>query len=71
MKEHGLLLVNLGSSATPTANDAKSYLNEFLGDQNVVTLPRWFWQPLLKGMILPFRSRRSANHYQHIWLPNG
>ncbi|WP_251547523.1 ferrochelatase [Limosilactobacillus caecicola] len=71
MKEHGLLLVNLGSPATPTTPDVKKYLRQFLGDQNVVTLPRWFWQPLLNGMILPMRAWRSATFYQDIWLQEG
>lgn len=71
MKKNGLLLVNLGSPATPTPKDVKTYLSEFLGDQNVVTLPRWLWQPLLKGIILPFRSPRSAALYQKIWLAEG
>lgn len=69
MKEHGLLLVNLGSPTTPTAPAVKEYLNEFLGDANVVTLPRWFWQPLLRGMILPMRSPKSAARYKAVWLP--
>lgn len=71
MKEHGLLLVNLGSPATPTAPNVKQYLRAFLGNQNVVTLPRWLWQPILNGMILPTRSPRSAALYQNIWLPDG
>ena len=71
MTEHGLLLVNLGSPTTPTAPAVKEYLNEFLGDANVVTLPRWFWQPLLRGMILPMRSPKSAARYKAVWLPEG
>lgn len=66
MKEHGLLLVNLGSPTTPTAPAVKEYLNEFLGDANVVTLPRWFWQPLLRGMILPMRSPKSSARYKAV-----
>ena len=67
----GLLLVNLGSPKTPTTKDVKQYLKQFLGDQNVVTLPKWFWQPILKGIVLPMRSWRSATFYQHIWLKEG
>ncbi len=71
MKEHGLLLVNLGSPATPTAPAVKQYLREFLGDPNVVTMPRWLWRPILNGLILPIRSPRSAALYQDIWLAEG
>lgn len=67
----GLLLVNLGSPATPTTKDVKKYLREFLGDQNVVTLPKWLWRPILNGFVLPFRSWRSATFYQHEWTKKG
>ena len=33
--------------------------------------PAWLWQPLLRGVILPLRSRRSARLYQRIWTPQG
>jgi len=67
----GLLLVNLGSPATPDTAAVKRYLREFLSDQNVIELPKWFWQPLLRGIILPMRSWRSATFYQHIWTQSG
>lgn len=71
MKENGLLLVNLGSPAAPTTPAVKHYLSEFLGDQNVVTMPRAVWQPILKGIILPLRSWRSATFYRDCWLKEG
>lgn len=71
MKENGLLLVNLGSPEEPTVPAVKHYLNEFLGDPNVITMPPALWQPILKGMILPFRSKSSAATYRHCWLPDG
>ncbi|WP_267202685.1 ferrochelatase [Limosilactobacillus kribbianus] len=71
MKENGLLLVNLGSPQEPTVPAVKHYLNEFLGDPNVITMPPALWQPILKGMILPFRSKSSAATYQHCWMPDG
>lgn len=67
----GLLLVNLGSPARPTTKDVRKYLKEFLGDQNVVTLPKWFWRPILNGFVLPLRSWRSATFYQHEWTKDG
>lgn len=71
MTKNGLLLVNLGSPVSPSNKDVKAYLKEFLSDQNVVTLPKWFWQPILRGIILPARTWRSATFYQHMWTKAG
>lgn len=71
MKDHGLLLVNLGSPAEPTTPAVKKYLREFLGDHNVVEMPTAIWKPLLNGIILPMRSWRSATFYRDCWLENG
>ena len=71
MKKNGLLLVNLGSPATPTTADVKHYLNVFLSDRNVVTMLPALWQPILKGFVLPMRSWRSATFYRDIWTAEG
>lgn len=71
MKKKGLLLVNLGSPSAPTTAAVKHYLSVFLGDRNVVTMPPALWQPLLKGIILPMRSWRSATFYRDIWMKEG
>lgn len=68
---YGILVVNLGTPAEPTPKAVRRYLNQFLSDRRVVDLPAWLWQPLLKGLITPLRSRRSARNYQKIWLPEG
>lgn len=67
----GLLLVNLGSPASPSTVDVKHFLREFLSDQNVVTMPRWLWQPILNGIVLPLRSWRSATFYADEWTDQG
>ncbi|KLD60840.1 hypothetical protein WP50_07045 [Lactiplantibacillus plantarum] len=67
----GLLLVNLGSPASPRTKDVKTYLQEFLSDPSVIEMPAALWQPLLRGIILPTRSWRSATFYQDSWLPQG
>jgi ferrochelatase len=67
----GVLLVNLGSPRAPTPPAVREYLSEFLADPDVVDLPRWLWLPLLRGVVLPIRSKRSAQLYAKIWTPDG
>lgn len=67
----GLLLVNLGSPASPQTADVRAYLKTFLSDPSVIEMPAAVWQPILRGMILPLRSWRSATFYQHIWTKAG
>ncbi|MEO8459398.1 MAG: ferrochelatase [Dokdonella sp.] len=66
-----VLLVNLGTPSAPTASAVRRYLAQFLSDRRVIDLPRWLWLPLLYGVILLVRPRRSARLYQHIWTPTG
>ncbi len=67
----GILLTNVGSPAAPTPGALRSYLAQFLGDERVIEYPRWLWQPLLHGVILNTRPRRSARLYQRIWTADG
>jgi len=67
----GLLLVNLGTPASPSSSAVRRYLREFLSDPRVLDMPavlRWL---LLNVLILPFRSRRSAEAYAKIWTESG
>ena len=67
----GILLINLGTPAAPTPEAVRPFLREFLSDQRVVELPRLLWQPLLRGIILPFRAKKSAHGYRQIWQHEG
>ena len=67
----GLLLINLGTPASPTPIAVRQYLNEFLLDRRVIDLPWPLRYALVKGIILPFRSRKSAEAYKSIWLTEG
>ncbi len=67
----GVLLSNLGTPEQPTAPAVRRYLREFLSDPRVVALPRWLWLPLLNGIILQVRPRRSARLYEGVWTPEG
>jgi ferrochelatase len=64
----GVALVNLGTPPAPTAPALRRYLAEFLGDRRVVELPRILWLPILHGIILNTRPRKSAAKYAKIWL---
>ena len=66
-----VLLVNLGTPDEPTPAAVRRYLREFLGDPQVVEIPRAVWLPVLHGLILPLRSARSAAKYRTIWMPEG
>ncbi|UVK79108.1 MAG: ferrochelatase [Sodalis sp. Ffu] len=37
----------------------------------MIDAPRWFWLPLLYGIILPLRSPQVAKLYQSIWMEEG
>lgn len=67
----GVLVTNLGTPAAPTTAAVRRYLAEFLSDPRVVELPRWLWWPILHGVILRLRPRRSAAAYREIWTEEG
>jgi ferrochelatase len=66
-----VLLINLGTPDAPTPRAVGRYLAQFLSDPRVVEIPAFAWQPLLRGVILPLRSRSSAKKYAAIWMPEG
>src|SRR5262245_44284765 len=67
----GVLLAQVGTPAAPTPAAVRRYLARFLSDRRVVDYPAWLWQPLLRGIILPLRARRSARLYRRIWTSAG
>ena len=67
----GILLTNLGTPDAPTAKAVKPYLKEFLSDPRVIELPKFFWQIILRGIILQIRPRRSAKIYKSVWTKEG
>ncbi|MHC5009339.1 MAG: ferrochelatase [Planctomycetota bacterium] len=67
----GVLLVQLGTPDAPTPAALRRYLGEFLTDRRVVDVSPWLWRPLLHGVILRTRPRRSAALYRRIWTDDG
>ena len=63
----GLLLVNLGTPETPDKKGLKPYLKQFLSDRRVIETPPLIWQPILRGIILNVRPKKSAKAYAKIW----
>ena len=70
MTDHALLLVNLGSPASTSVADVRSYLNQFLMDPYVIDLP-WPVRRLLVSLILFKRPEQSAHAYASIWWEEG
>ncbi|MXP31308.1 ferrochelatase [Parerythrobacter jejuensis] len=67
----GVLLVNLGTPDAPDTKSVKRYLAEFLSDKRVVEIPQIAWQPILRGIILNTRPKKSAHAYQQVWSEDG
>ena len=67
----GVLLINLGTPDAPNAAAVRRYLAEFLSDPRVVEIPRIAWKPILHGIILRTRPRRSAEAYSQVWTNEG
>ncbi len=67
----GVLLVNLGTPDAPTKSAVKRYLKQFLSDRRVVEIPQIIWQPILRGIILNTRPRKSAQAYAKVWTDKG
>lgn len=67
----GVLLVNLGTPDEPTPAGVRRYLAEFLSDPRVVEIPRLIWWPILHGIVLNTRPRKSAHAYAQVWTEHG
>ncbi len=63
----GILLVNLGTPDSPQTADVRKYLNEFLMDGRVIDVNPVLRTFLVRGIISPFRSPKSAKLYREIW----
>lgn len=69
--KRGILLINLGSPDSTKVSDLRKYLDEFLMDERVIDKSWLFRALLVKGIIVPFRSPKSAEAYKKIWTEEG
>tara|TARA_B100000953_G_scaffold289622_1_gene273810 strand:+ start:283 stop:1281 length:999 start_codon:yes stop_codon:yes gene_type:complete len=67
----GVLLVNLGTPEAAEPKAVKRYLGEFLSDRRVVEIPPLLWQPILRGIILQTRPKKSSEAYEQVWMEEG
>ena len=71
MKRIGVLLINLGTPDAAEPKAVRRYLAEFLSDRRVVEIPPLVWQPILRGIVLTTRPRKSAHAYRQVWMEEG
>ena len=67
----GVLLINLGTPDSPEPKAVRRYLSQFLSDRRVVEIPPILWQPILQGIILNTRPKKSAHAYAQVWTEEG
>ena len=67
----GILITNLGTPDAATPEALRKYLAEFLTDPRVIETPKLIWWPILYGIVLTLRPRRSAAAYAKIWTVEG
>ena len=71
MAKVGVLLSNLGTSKSFSPGDVGQYLSEFLMDPYVIQIPKWAGTLFVKGIIVPFRRKKTAFRYKKIWSAEG
>jgi ferrochelatase len=69
--KRAILLMNLGSPDSTANRDVHTYLMEFLMDKRVIDYPWLFRKILVGGLIVPFRTAKSAEAYKTIWTKEG
>lgn len=63
----GVLLINLGTPDSTETAPMRRYLREFLSDKRVIEWPRAIWLPILHGIVLNTRPKKSGAAYASIW----
>ncbi|MDA9951466.1 ferrochelatase [Oligoflexaceae bacterium] len=71
MNTEAILFINLGTPDSYEVKDVRRYLGEFLMDPEVIDISALARFILVKGIIVPFRSPKSAKAYRSIWTDEG
>lgn len=71
MNKKGVLLINLGTPNSPSVEDVREYLREFLMDPFVIDAPFPIRYAIVHFFILPKRPANSAEAYKKIWTSEG
>ena len=66
-KKIGVLMVNLGTPEDTDFINMWKYLREFLSDKRIIELTKILWYPILYGIILLVRPKKSGKLYDSIW----
>ncbi len=66
-----ILILNLGTPATPTAKGLRQFYRYFFADPFVFDIPAWARWALRNFIIIPFRAPKTARDYEKIWLDGG
>lgn len=67
----GVILAQVGTPEQPTKESLRPYLKNFLSDERIIDTPRWYWLPILHGIILQTRPKKIAKHFEEIWTKDG
>lgn len=67
----GVILAQVGTPEEPTKESLRPYLKNFLSDERIIDMPRWYWLPILHGIILNVRPKKIAHHFSEIWTKKG
>lgn len=67
----GVILAQVGTPEQPTKESLRPYLKKFLSDERIIDSPRWYWLPILHGIILNVRPKKIAHHFEEIWTKKG
>lgn len=67
----GILLTQLGTPKDASKTEVKNFLKEFLSDPHVIHVNRLLWWPLLHGIVLNTRPKRSAMVYARFFALYG
>jgi ferrochelatase len=66
-----VLLINLGTPDAPEERAVRRYLAEFLSDRRVIEIHPIAWKPILHGIILRRRPKKTAEAYNQVWTNEG